>query len=271
MRFKVQYDFQAEDEGELTVRCGEIVVSIDDDHETAADGWLLVVTEIDRREGYVPSDYLEKLPDVAAVPTDNAQLPAPPATRSDMNNDFAMPAPPMKKPVPSPTPMAAEAPSSSSFMPSNGFSVDKESSMRRMRTTAEIAQKLVKLKAAAKESMNRKSTKASTTPMGAPRAPALSLAADKENLNEMLALLNDYFAKVESYHSSTLESFSMALDHFEVKLQDTTEKSSELVENMTTLEEIVENELVKWRQINEAERTADVAQKSKELSAQVAM
>jgi len=140
-----------------------------------------------------------------------------------------------------------------------------------MRTSAAISQKLAKLKQAAKNSIKKKSTvkSAVNTPMGAPRAPAMSLSADKENLSELLSLLNDYFTKVEVFHNGTIGTFEKTLEAFGNKLEDTTEKSSELVQHLGTLEEIIESELSKWKQINEAERSADLVQKSREMSASV--
>ena len=85
--FEVQFDFAAEEEGELSIYKGEIVSSTT---EVDEDGWMLVVSE-DNATGFVPKDYLkvtqqpvspsssvQSLPTIQSQASDNS-LPPPPS------------------------------------------------------------------------------------------------------------------------------------------------------------------------------------------------
>jgi len=252
MIYEVRYEFQAEDEGELSCAAHDVVVFVEDPNTDPSSGWTLVRKESTGEEGYVPTEFLEAVQE-----------------HTTMDNTIPEPAKTAPKTIYAPVPsssgnMETRATLSASEM---AYSQETGAATRRLKTTSIIAQKLAKLKVAAKNSMKKKGTLSGATPMGAPRAPALSLAADKENLSEVLSLLNDYFTKVENFHVSTMGNFESSLDSFGVKLNDSAEKSVELVQHLATLEEIIESELSKWKQMNEAERAADLVQMTRDMSA----
>ena len=65
-RYKVLHDFQAEEEGEMSVVKGEVVrVCIVETDDVPKDGWVLAKSSHKPGEnGYVPEAYLQRLPDV---------------------------------------------------------------------------------------------------------------------------------------------------------------------------------------------------------------
>jgi len=134
------------------------------------------------------------------------------------------------------------------------------------KTSKSIQEKLAKLKMQAKNTKARKFSIGKQSQMlGAPRVPSLTMAAEKENLSELTSLISEYFGRLEGFHVSTMNTFDETLESYGTKLNESVDKSSELVQQLNTLEEIVENELSKWRQINESEKTAEVVQKSKNI------
>ena len=66
VEFKVVFDFQAEEAGELTVAAGEVVFAFAGEdgifgtEDDTRDGWVLVQSEDHASTGYVPMDFLEK-------------------------------------------------------------------------------------------------------------------------------------------------------------------------------------------------------------------
>jgi hypothetical protein len=70
MQFTVLYDFTAEEEGEMSVRAGEVVVAVHDapGAEEPPDGWIHVEVLGDSERGFVPIDYLESVKGFAPAP-----------------------------------------------------------------------------------------------------------------------------------------------------------------------------------------------------------
>eukprot|EP00500_Bicosoecida_sp_ms1_P001416 CAMPEP_0203812960 /NCGR_PEP_ID=MMETSP0115-20131106/4452_1 /ASSEMBLY_ACC=CAM_ASM_000227 /TAXON_ID=33651 /ORGANISM="Bicosoecid sp, Strain ms1" /LENGTH=110 /DNA_ID=CAMNT_0050721815 /DNA_START=175 /DNA_END=504 /DNA_ORIENTATION=- len=66
-RMQAAYDFAAEEEGEITVRKGDVVF-FTDDPSTMRDGWTFVESQ-DGRTGFVPTDYLVDAPAASALAT----------------------------------------------------------------------------------------------------------------------------------------------------------------------------------------------------------
>ncbi len=135
----------------------------------------------------------------------------------------------------------------------------------------DIAQKIAKLKIAARNTRKeRAASKASvinsTSNKGGPRVPSLSAAVEKENLDSLLELLSNYLEKAEVYHTSSMETFMTALDRFNGKMEDCTQGTSELVQKLIEFEDIVDNELQKWKQLSENERSADILLRTKQFS-----
>ena len=108
-RFRVLFDFDAVEAGELSVKVGEVVDVTD--HTAAQDGWVLATTSDGARKGFLPEDYVELIAagdvgrDVSA-PVADAASPLPAAQPSPTAAEFAtipVPASPTaRSPVSSP-------------------------------------------------------------------------------------------------------------------------------------------------------------------------
>lgn len=71
--YKVLYDFQATDEGEMSVSRGELVLAVD--HPDDGSGWTMVeTTGAVRRRGFVPTGYVAEQP---LSPRKSASAPPP--------------------------------------------------------------------------------------------------------------------------------------------------------------------------------------------------
>ena len=84
--FKVMFDFNAEEDGELSVFAGEVVLSSVSapGAEATPDGWILV--HADGAAGFVPRDYLEE------TFVDTSLSPAPVAPMANLDGDSSIPA-----------------------------------------------------------------------------------------------------------------------------------------------------------------------------------
>jgi hypothetical protein len=69
--YRVIYDFASRDDTELTVKEGDIVES----NEEPDKGWINAKKLSDGSFGFVPENYLEKIPSMPAMPTNTSNLP----------------------------------------------------------------------------------------------------------------------------------------------------------------------------------------------------
>ena len=106
-RFRVLFDFDAVEAGELSVKVGDIVEVTD--HTAAQDGWVLATTADGARKGFLPEDYVELIAagdggGSASASVADAASPLPEAQPSTTAAEFAT--------IPVPASPTAELPSS---------------------------------------------------------------------------------------------------------------------------------------------------------------
>lgn len=117
-KYKVLYDFNAEEDGEMSVRTGEIVVQVAQTTgvDEAPDGWILVEVTEDNEKGFVPIDYLEKIITATVAPSKAINPPStivPPPDSGPSSKPAAYQAKPFAA-----TPAAAATPTTAPVAPS---------------------------------------------------------------------------------------------------------------------------------------------------------
>jgi hypothetical protein len=88
-KLRVLYDFKAEEDGEVSVRAGDIL-SLIDDSNADRDGWVLVELTHSGASGFVPADYVTEVTLSQASPKNRKHDPYTPSARK--MNSFASPA-----------------------------------------------------------------------------------------------------------------------------------------------------------------------------------
>ena len=103
--------------------------------------------------------------------------------------------------------------------------------------------------------------------VAAPRVPPLASAVDREDWEDLTKRNDEYFARLVSSQAETFDSLTDMVDALSKKLNDATKSSHDLVSKMSELDELIDEEKRKWKAQNEAEKSAEVLGRSKQLVA----
>lgn len=108
-----------------------------------------------------------------------------------------------------------------------------------------------------------KVTKSMTTFKG----PSFVAAVEREDFEELKKRNQEFFSRILSTQEETFDNLCEMVEGLSKKLTDSSNSSNDLVKKLTDLDEFIDEERRKWKQQNEAEKNADIMDRSKELAA----
>ena len=246
--YMVNHDFQAEagEEGELSVKKGMIVISADGDGD--GEGWIEVMLQNDKsKRGYVPETYLRRY---TPISVNNATA----SSKAKQTSTF-------KKLNISPT----TSPSSYSNIGSNS------SNVMQMETAVPPANstKLGPIRRLSDPRLpgyleevggvptTTAITKSSSSPsnLNQPKMPMPSQNINDEFSN-LIALHDDWLKNMQESHQNAFRGMINAIDDLENRVASCQSKNTSIVQQMGQLDQMIDEEKTKWKQRLDSEKQA---------------
>ena len=247
LRFKALYDFDAEEEGEISIKKEDVLEGTPgmEVHE----GWIFVTTA-SGLSGFVPEGYITKI-DLLELNTHNVmpdevenvaaydlslRTPAKPSEPTSNVEPLSKPSAELEKEIPTSYISNNVAFTSSKFAPST----EKQATTPRA----------VMYASKASLSMMKPKTSSSKQPVNVPvpSIPSLTAAIDRDDLQELVKLNGQYFAKNLSNQSDTFDTLTEMLTSLRSKIDESLQASTDLAQKFTDLDEMIDADKEKWKQ-----------------------
>lgn len=287
--FKVLYNFQKEEDGELSVKAGDVVQDYSMGKENP-EGWILVKSK-NNEIGYVPVDYLKEIEqppsekkseksdysmnikDLEKTPESKPETIQPIDPNIAKTWSFAQVEKPPEHNIENLMHQASKGLSRTSSKESlTSYTNEKSnfgkfsSSLSRGGASATGNRRLYTAAHAIKSMMNPiNKMKVHGSTITGPKPPPITSIIENEDYDDLIQLTEKYFDKMINNQAEYFSSQSSTLEDFSVNIKDSINSSNELIVHLATLGEMIDEEKKHLKQNIDAERNAEVLHQTRNL------